>query len=131
MDTAEPMQATHGQKAQVLEVALRPAPVTGCVVDDVGRHFLPASGHIGSQPDLVAGPAHEGGFDEIVTENLATERWLARQLRQGAELGELAQPQDGIVPPVVAFTELPVNEAVCQHGAVETGGELDEAREQG
>ena len=108
VNAAEPMQTAHGQQPQVLQVALGPASVACGVVDHVGRHFLPASAHVGRQPDLVAGAAHECGFDKVVAEDLAAERRLARQRRQIAELGELAQPQDGVVAPVVAFAELPV-----------------------
>jgi hypothetical protein len=114
----------------MLQVALCPAPVARGIVDHVGGNLFPTPNHIRSQPDLVTGAPHEGGFDEIVAEDFPAERRFAGQLGQVAEFRELAQPQDGVMAPVVAFTELPVGQPARQHRAVQVGPELDEARKQ-
>ena len=65
-----------------------------------------------------------------MAQNLAAEGRRSRQSRQGAILREGAQPQDGIVAPVVALAELPESQAVRQHRAVESNRKLQQACEQ-
>ena len=67
---------------------------------------------------------------KVMTEDLPAQGGRAGQARQIAELGKRAQPQDGVVTPVVAFTELPVRQAARQHRAAQARGELHQPREQ-
>ena len=114
----------------MLQVALRPAAVAGRIVDDIGGHFLPAAGDVGHQPYLVAGAVHEGRLDDVVTEYFAAERRSSRQRRQRAMLGERAQPDDGVMAPVVAFPELPESQTTRKQRSVQAHGELQQPREQ-
>src|SRR5215469_7972054 len=130
MHAAERMQPGKSKHARVLQVALRPAPVASRIVDDVRGDFLPAAAELGELANLVASTAHKGGFDEIVAENVATERRPSTQARQPAVSRKRLQPDDGVVTPVVALAELPERQPAGEHRALQPRAELDEAREQ-
>ena len=103
----------------MLQVALRPAPVARGVVDDVGRDLFPAAAEVRELPHLVTGAAHESGLDEVVAEDIATERRPPGQARQRAVLREGSQAHDGVVAPVVALPDLPVREPGREHRALQ------------
>ncbi len=124
------MQAAHRQQADVLQVALCPAPIARRIVDDVRRHFFPATAQVGQQPDLQTRAAHESRFDEIVAEDLTAEGSGSRQARQIAKLGECVQAQDRVMTPIVAFAELPERKSAREHRAAQACRELHEACEQ-
>ena len=115
----------------MLQIALAPAAVAARELDQVGRQLLIAALDFGQHPHRVAGAAHQGGFDEVVAEDLAAHRRTPGQAGQPAMRGEGRQANDRIVAPVVAVTPLPEAEAGGQHGPIEPAAELQHAREQG
>ncbi len=66
-----------------------------------------------------------------MAQNLPAERGGSRQARQVAELRERAQPQDGVVAPVVALAQLPIRQPAREHRAAQARRELHEPGEQG
>src|SRR6516165_7641860 len=103
----------------MLQVALRPAPVARGIIEDIRRYLFPAAAELGELTHLVTGAAHEGSLDEVVAEDLATERRPSGEPRQRAVLRKGSQPHDGIVTPVVALPELPVGEPGGEHRALQ------------
>src|SRR5215472_12254399 len=100
------------------------------VVDDIRRYLFPAAAEVRELAHLVAGAAHEGGLDEVVAEDLATERRPAGEPRQRAVLREGSQPHDGVVTPVVALPDLPEREPGGEHRALQPCAELNQTPEE-
>ena len=121
------MRADHAaclQQMQVLQVALTPAPVALHLLEQRRRRLLVAAGKVEGQPQLPAGASEQRRFDEVVAEDLAAERRLAGQSRQGAVLHERRDANDRVVPPVLTVAELPVVQAGGEHRPVDAAGEL-------
>src|SRR5580704_6281784 len=114
----------------MLQVPLRPAPIAPRVIDHVRRHLFPAAAELGQLTDLVASAAHESSLDEVVAQDLSAQRWFSGQARQCAVTRERSHPYDGVVPPAIAVTELPVCEPGGEHRALQPGTELDETAEE-
>ena len=66
------------QQAQVLEVALTPAAVALHLLEQRAGRLLPGSGQIEREPDRPARAAEQRRLDEVVAEDVAAERRLAR-----------------------------------------------------
>ena len=124
---AKPLRADD---PHVLEVALAPSPVARRKVDERGRALFVRAGEIGQHVDRVARAPDEPRLDEIMAENVAAERRLARQIRQPAMIGERARADDRVMAPVVAVASHPRVRARADDGAGDPGGELLQAREQ-
>ena len=90
------------QHADVLQIALTPAPVARGEVDQRGRAFLEAAAERRQHVDRPAGAAHQRRLDEIVAEDMAAERRLAGQVGHAAMVGEGAGADDRVVAPVIA-----------------------------
>src|SRR5262249_46417601 len=114
----------------MLQVALRPAPVARGVVEDVRWHLLPAAAQVRELSHLVSRAAHESGLDEVVTEDIATERRPAGEPRQRAVLREGPQANDGVVTPVVTLSHLPVREPGGEHRALQPRAKLNQTPEE-
>src|SRR5262249_35920106 len=65
------------EQAEMLEVALAPAPVAPHLLEQRGRHLLPAAAEIVGEPERPAGASHERRLDEVVAQDLAAERLAA------------------------------------------------------
>ena len=100
-------EATGADDARVLQIALAPSTVAGREIDERGRALFVGAAEAGQHVDGVSGAKHEPRLDEIVAENVAAERWSARQVRQAAMIGERARADDRIVAPVVAVASHP------------------------
>src|SRR6187401_2037948 len=101
------MKATREKQCQMLQIALAPAPIASGKVRKGGRSFLIATTHCGRHVDRPAAAAHEGGLDEVMAQYVATE-WLASaEFGQACMFGKGADPNNGIMPPVVTFGALP------------------------
>jgi hypothetical protein len=123
--------AARQQQPHMLHIALAPAPVA-CQTIEKGRgRLLVAAAQVVGQPDFPSGPAHESGFDKVVAEDVTPQRRLAGQLGQGAVPHEGVDPDDGIVPPVLGVTQLPVGQSGRKHGPVDVIGELLHAGDKG
>src|SRR5215469_1322144 len=130
MHAAQGVQTAEDEHARMLQVSLRPAPVARGVVDDIRRYLFPAAAEVRELAHLVPGAAHEGRLDEVVTEDLATERRPTGEARQRAVLCERSQPHDGVVTPVVALPDLPEREPGREHRALQPRAELNQAPEE-
>ena len=133
VDEQRPMgreQALGEQQAQVLQVALAPAAVALHGVQQGRRQLLVAARQVVRQPDGPAAAAQQGRFDEVVTEDVATERRAARQARQAAVLAEGLDADDGVVAPERPVAQLPEMQAGGEDRPVGVAGELQHAREQ-
>ena len=76
------MQARNRQKPQVLHVALTPAAVAAQVAGQGFGRGLETFGGLGQHPHAPARAPQERGLDEIVAQDDAAARGLARQMRQ-------------------------------------------------
>ena len=104
-------EASARQHADVLQIALAPAPVARGQIDQRRRALLERAAERGQHVDGVAGPAHQRRFDEVVAEDMAAERRTSRQIRQAAMVGEGARADDRVVAPVIAVAPAPGGEA--------------------
>ena len=68
----------------MLEIALAPAAITLGIFDHALRRLLVAALEVVHEPDLPVLTEHQGGFDKVVTEDMAAKRLAA------GELGEVA-----------------------------------------
>ena len=125
------MQPRRADQRQMLHIALAPAAVAGCEVEQVGRALLVGALQIGGQVHGPAAPAQQGAFQGVVAHHLPAERLGARQDRQGAGLGEGARAHDRVVAPVAAFRTRPPGQAGPGHATVQAGCELQGAGEYG
>ena len=66
------------------------------------RAFLVASLQIVGEPDPISCPSHERRLDRVVTQNPAANRPYLGQLRERAMFHEQFEPDDSVVPPIVA-----------------------------
>ena len=124
----EPLGTDH---LHVLHVALRPAAVADDEVDDRGRTVLVAALEVGGEPDPVAGAADKRRLDEVVAQDVAAEGGPARQVGETGIPCERLHPDHGVVAPVVRGVAVPEGETRRDDRAVDAGGELLEAAEQG
>ncbi len=124
------VQPRSGYDLQVLQVALRPAPVAGGKLDEARRALLERATEVRQHVDGPSGAAHEGGLDEVVAEDVAAEGLFARKLRQPGGGGKGGDADDGVVAPVVAVAAVPGGKPRSHHGAVGGTGELLHAGEQ-
>ena len=115
----------------MLEIALAPAPVAHREVDERGRALLIAAFEVGEHRDGPAAAPNERGFDEVVAQDVAAEWRLSGKARQARMAGEGREPDDGVVPPVIAVLAAPGRKAGGDDRPVEARGELLDAREQG
>src|SRR5262249_10487075 len=69
------------EEAEVLEVPLAPAAVALHLLEEGGRHLLPAAPEVVREPERPAGTPHERRLDEVVAQDLAAERLAPRQTR--------------------------------------------------
>ena len=131
MDAARPTQAFGADDAEVLHVALRPAAFAADEVVQCWRQAFVAAAEVGVHAHVPAHAAQEGGFNEVVAEDVAADGVASAQDGQAAAFGEGVHADDGVVPPVVAVFALPGGNATGDDGAVERTGELDGTGKQG
>ncbi|MCY1515597.1 hypothetical protein D9M68_501870 [compost metagenome] len=101
------VDAGLGHQAGVLQVALAPAAVALQLGQQVRRLLLVAADQVGHQPHVVAGAAHQRGFDEVVRHDAARHAAGALDGGQRAVLHEGFDADDRVVAPVVRLAELP------------------------
>src|ERR1700722_16506697 len=111
MEPADAAQSAGEKHQAVLHIALAPAAVTLGVFNQALRRFLVAAGEIVSKPDLPILAQEQGGFHEVMAENLAAEGVAAGQLRQVARVHKGVGADDGVMAPIVAATLRPVVQA--------------------
>ena len=111
---ARPLARQH---ARVLQIALAPAPVARRQIDQRRRAFLVRAAERRQHVDRPAGAAHQRRLDEVVAEDVAAERRLARQVGHAAMVGEGAGADDRVVAPIVAVAPHPRREAGGEHRA--------------
>ena len=131
MQAAEWMETARADHAQVLQIALTPAPIAHRVIDQRGRRFFEAALVVGQQIHPPTGAPHERGLDEIVAQNETSEGRPAGQRGQTGMGGECAHANDGVMAPVVAVAEIPPGQPRRQHRPIAGAGKLMAAREQG
>ena len=124
------VDAGLGHQACVLQVALAPAAVALQFGQQVGRLLLVAAHQVGHQPHVVARAAHEGGFHKVVAHDAARQAPFAGDGRERAVLHEGFHADDGVVPPVMRFTQLPELHAQREQAAGDARGELLRTRVQ-
>src|SRR5580658_8206134 len=108
----------------MLHIPLAPAVVASGVVDQRGRALLVASLEVVGDTHFPAGLSHQGRFDKIVTQDLASQRRMAWQRRKAARLGEGLHAQDVVVSPIITFGSRPPGEALEEDRAINSGREL-------
>lgn len=89
------------EQSKVLKVALTPPAIPLQFIQECGGHLLVTAVLVMEEPDLPAAAAHEGRLDKVVTQDIAPQRRLPRQLGQAAVLHERLHADDGIVAPEV------------------------------
>src|SRR5690606_23153764 len=117
-------EARGADDGEMLQVALRPAPVADDEIDETRRHAL--VGAIEARGDVHA-PARtleKCRLDKVVAQDMAAEGRPARQLRQARAAREGERADDGIVTPVVALLAAPDGETCGDGGPIDVGGEL-------
>ena len=100
------------------------------VVGKRRRQFLIRTADFRHQPDRPAGARQKGGLDEIVGQDLATERRLARKLRKAGIRHEGFGSDNRVMAPIVAAAGIPKGGAEREQGIVKGGCELLDAGEQ-
>ena len=78
MHPAHGLQPLGGNDATVLQITLTPAAVACGEVDEARRDLFIGALELGDHADAPAGAAHQRGLDEIVAEDLSTERRQSR-----------------------------------------------------
>ena len=126
----KPQSPAAEQQPQVLHVALDPALIAGQLVHQRRRRLLPAVAQPRFQPDLVAGPAQIGGFDEVMAHDRAAEQSPTGQFAQTTVGHEGLDPQDGVVAPEGSLAQLERGQAGGKQRPVQLAGELLDPREQ-
>ncbi len=106
-----------GSTLMMLQIALAPAPVARREIDQRGRAFLEAAAKRRQHVDRPAGAADQRRLDEIVAEDVAAERRLARQVGHAAMVGEGASADDRVMAPVIAVAAHPGGQARGQDRA--------------
>ena len=114
----------------MLEVALAPAPVAQHVVDQRRRRLLEGAPLVGQHAHRPAGTADERRLDEVVAEDEAGQRSLARQFGQPGASREGAGADDRVVAPIVAGVARPAREPARENGTVDIACELLRAGEE-
>src|ERR1700688_3117681 len=131
MHAADETQAGGADDFHVLEVALSPAPVANCDIDQRWRGFFPGAAAVGGHAHLPAAAAHQGGLDEIMRKDEAAERLAAREFGQAAVLRECGHANDGVVTPIIAAVAGPCAQAPIDDGSVDAGRKLLQAPKKG
>ena len=124
MQAADRVQPPRKQQADVLHVALAPAPITGRVADQRRRHLLVTAAQFGGQINFPSGSAHEGRFHKIVAQNRPSHRFLSRQSGQSAVLDKRLDPDNRVVAPVIGRVPLPEIQSGDENGTVGMSGKL-------
>ena len=123
LEPAHPVEAAAGEQRDVLDVALRPAPVADGMVDHGRRELLvaPLDHHHVHGP---AAAAEQRRLDHVVAHDMAAEGAAPLQLRKPAALREGAGAQDRIMAPEARLSTRPPEQARRRDGAVEPAREL-------
>src|SRR5262249_29081820 len=74
---------------------------------------------------------HERGFDEIVAQDLAPERFLSRDFRQTAVLHKRSGANNGVMPDIIPHVLGPVIQAARECRRIEPARKLMQAAEKG
>lgn len=129
MNTARCAGCSLGEKQpEVHQIALAPALVALQFVEQCRRHFFPRAGQVVGDPHTPAGAAHQGRLDKVMAENFARQAAAAGQATERAVAHERRHPQNGVVPPIVRFAQLPEVQPGGEQRAVDAAGELLDAR---
>ncbi len=118
MDLVEPVEALGEQDLDLLDIALRPTAVARGEVDHGWRGFLVAADDVAGDFDAPAGAAEQGGFDKVVTQDLAAQRFLARKVREARMSSEGREADDGVVAPEIARAARPPGQAGAEQAAM-------------
>ncbi len=118
MKAADRVQAACRQQSQVLQIAPTPALIAQHVVDQCAGCFLKAAGNTGQEPHPPTGAAQQGRLDEVMAQDQVIASQQSAQMRQARGRGKGPRPNDGIVPPVVAFVARPVRQPLGQQPAI-------------
>src|SRR5438132_8230858 len=113
-----PTQPPCRKHRQMLEVALAPAAVARGKIQQRRRAFLEAAAESGRHSDGPTSSPHQRRFHEIVAENMPAKRFTALQVGQTRILRKRAHPNDGIVPPIIAFGAMPPGNARSYERAI-------------
>ena len=125
------MQAARGQQRQMLQIALTPSPVAGGEIQQRRRAFLETAAERGRHMDGPAATSHQRSLDEIVAQDMPAERLAPLQFGKPGVLRKRADPDDGVVSPVIAFGAMPPGDPGGDQRAVQPAGELLPSRKQG
>src|SRR5579883_2681629 len=96
------MDPLREENLRMLEIALAPAPVAGRKINQRGGRLFVTSANRWQHVNGVARAAHQGGLDEVVTQDMAAKGRPPRQNRQAAMSSERPGTDDCIVAPVIA-----------------------------
>src|SRR3546814_10265759 len=94
------------------------------------RRLLPAAAQVVGHAQFPPRAPQQRRLDEVVAEDLAPERRLARQMRQVAIVDERPDADDRVVAPEVAVAHGEPRKPGGGHRPIDARGELLEAREQ-
>ena len=112
------------QNFDVLHVSLTPAAVAAGKVNHGRRRPFVTSLQLRQQPGRPAAAADKRGFDKVVAQNMPAERRFAFENRQAAAFHKCFDPDNRVVPPVVAVADLPVSQTGRHNRAVNLACEL-------
>ncbi len=102
------------EQAEVHQVTVTPATVTLQLIQQVRRQLFIGTRQVVGNPHPPTSTTHQRRFHEVMRQDRARKRAFARQRCQRTVLDERLHADDGVMPPVVRFTQLP---------EVQTGGE--------
>src|SRR3954471_340017 len=113
------MKGVRRKHCEMLEIALAPPAVAGREIQQRRRAFFKAAAKCRHHSNGPPRPSHQRRFDEVMAEDVASERFPAMKFRQARILREGAYANDRIVTPIVAFGSMPPGDACGDQRAVE------------
>ena len=118
----------HQEQAEVHQVTVTPAAVAFELIQQVRRQLFIRARQIVGNPDAPPCATHQRGFHKVMRQNGPGKRPFTRQRRQGAVLDEWLHADNGVVAPVVRFTQLPEVQTGSKQRPVDAGRKLLTAR---
>ena len=118
MDLGQPVEALGEEDLDLLDIALRPAAVTRGEVNDGRRGFFVRPNNVARDLDPPTGAAQERGFNEIVAQDLAAQRLLARKVGQGGVRCKRRKSDDRVMAPEVSSPARPPGQAGAEQAAM-------------
>src|SRR3977135_379505 len=108
----------------MLKIALAPPSVARGEIQQRWRAFFKAAAQGWRHSDRPARSPHQRRFDKSVAEDMPAKRFATAQVGQACILRKCADPDDGIVTPIVAFGAVPPCNARRDQRSVEPPGKL-------